>query len=402
MNDVWVINGWRQQHRSLSATNKALACARERGMQSYSMSRQGKYFWLVCSRDCVAAYDAALCVRRYFVSTYNGIYLAAWREQWLAIAWRGDQLLHCLACNADADGLADLQLLLARISRKGKRRAAVLLAKSAPPALQDYCAEHLAHWQILAQQPELAELPPVKVAKLRDIQVPTPWQQRRRISMATFVVCLLAGAASWTFWPHQSANAATQAPPIRAALPHPAGVAPAVLQELPELLFGLDHLAGWQWRVAQLQGQTLKLTLEASYGRREELRAQLPPTWQLQGKRGQVTLTQNWPTLAYAQQTLGQAVAEFDLTAWQAEVARLFPHVEVIVERTANTTDYRYQTVKLKLAQADLPELARLSQLLRHPHLRLVALQLQPGKTLRTELELRWYQPLPPATEGES
>lgn len=396
---AWLINGWRQQERSAREITRALEIARERGMQSYNISRVGKSYWLVCSRETTLMYDLATTVRRRYAKVQHGIYLGFWREQLVAIVWRKDVLQHCLACSNDQDGIAHLQLLLERLTRKTRRQSALLLASSVPTQLQDYCVEHLAQWHLRAEQPDISEFAAEKRARLRDMSVPTPWQQRQRVLATVFFTLAVAAASGWYLWPQEPVSQHSQMS-VQQALPDPIGVDPTVLTELPKLFFGMDHLAGWQWRTAALQGQELQVQLQPSYGRPEELAQQLDSAWQLQPQQQQALAKHSWPTTPFARQVNGFSIAQFDSADWQAQLKQYFPTLELRNGRSVQTQHYLQQVFTLKLAQTDFSELARLSHLLTHPHLRLVKLNLRAGQRLGSELEVHLYEPKPIAKEG--
>lgn len=401
MNCAWVINGWRLQERSASAVTKALETARERGMRSYNISRIGRHYWLVCSRDAVQAYDLASTVRRSYPKVQQGIYLAYWREQVVVIVWRNDVLQHCLACETDADGFAHLKLLLGRLTRKSRRHSALLIAGSVPAEMRNYCDEHLAQWQQRTTAVEIAELTVDKRAKLRDMALPTPWQQRQRLFALVFSVLLVMALAGWYWWP-QSEQAEQVTAQVQQALPDPRGVAPQVLQQLPKLFAGMQHLAGWEWRSASLQGQQLEVVLKATYGRPEELALQLDPAWQLLPQRQQAAARYKWPTEPYARQQGGFTINALEVGSWQRQLERLFPNLTVRQERSRESTFYQQQVFTLNLLDTKFTELARLTHLLSHPHLRIVKMNLQAGRSLRSELEVHLYEPRPISTEGAS
>lgn len=399
MTVAWLINGWRQQERSARAITRALEVARERGMQSYNISRVGRAYWLVCSREISPMYDLATTVRRCYPKVQHGIYLGCWREQLVAIVWRKDELQHCLACNNDDDGIAHLQLLLERLSRKTRRQSALLVASSVPPQLYDYCVEHLAQWQLRAGQCDISEFAEEKRARLRDMTVPTPWQQRQRVLVTLLFVLAITAAAGWYLWPQKQVSHYPQVS-VQQSLPDPKGVVPSVLTELPKLFYGMDHLAGWQWRSATLQGQELQVQLQPSYGRSEELAQQIDSAWQLHSQQQHSLAKYSWPTAPFARQVGGFSIVQFDSADWQAQLKHFFPTLELRHGRSVQTQHYSQQVFTLKFAQTDFAELARLSHLLTHPHLRLVKLNLRAGQRLGSELEVHLYEPKPIAKEG--
>ncbi len=398
---AWVINGWRLHERSPREITKALEIARERGLRSYNISRVGRQYWLVCSRDQALAYDLATTVRRNYPKIQHGIYLATWREQVIAVVWRNDVLQHCLACDTDAEGLAHLKLLLGRLTRKSRRHSALLIANSIPAEIRDYCAEHLAQWQQRMPVAEVTELVADKRAKLRDMTQPTPWQQRQRLFTLVFAVLLIMALGGWYWWP-QTAKTEQLTTRVQQALPDPLGVTALILQQLPQLFDGMDHLAGWQWRSASLQGQQLEVVLKATYGRPEELALQLDPTWQLVPQRQQATARYQWPTEPYKRQQGGFTINALEITSWHQQLERLFPNLTVRQERSRESNFYQQQVFTLNLLDTEFAELARLAHLLAHPHLRIVKMNLQAGRSLRSELEVHLYQPRPISTEGAS
>ncbi|WP_258807184.1 hypothetical protein [Pseudidiomarina sp. CB1] len=401
MTAVWAINGWRQQERSASAITKALAVARERGMQTYNISRIGKRYWLVCSREVTPMYDLAATVRRHYRNVVQGIYLAVWREQFVVVVWKNALLQHCVACTANETGLAHIQLLLERLTGKTRRHSALLLASSVPQHLHDYCLAHLAQWQLHTNQVDIGDLPHDKRTKLRDIALPTTWQQRQRLFIAVLLTLTVAAALGWYLWPEQPVQVNEQVK-VQQALPDPKGVVPTVLQELPNLFHGMNHLAGWQWHSAELRGQELHVSLRATYGRPEELPHQLDAAWQVLPQRQQAAAKYAWPTVPFARQKAGFSVTGLDTADWQRRLKRYFPTLEVKQGQALATAQYRQSVFVLKFLQTDFAELARLSQLLNHPHLRIVKMNLQAGPRLRSELEVHLYAPQVISMEGAS
>lgn len=402
MNAAWIVNGWRQQYRSLSVTMKAVGSARDRGMQSYVISRQGRYFWLLCSREIGFAYDAASAVRHFYKATECGVYVGLWREQWVIIAWHGDKLQHCLAGTVDAEGFAHATLLLEQLSRKGKRRTAIFLAKSVSSELQNYCQEHMAHWQRYDDQVDLAELPQQKHAQLRDMATPTPWQQRQRLIRICFLVVSVAVFITWYVWPASKGLEQSSSASVQPVLAPPNGLAPRGLADLPDLFFGLEHLAGWQLRTAQLQGQQMTVSLTPTYGRVEELATQVHRDWQIQAGKESVQLHHAWPRVSYQQHQGGEAIAPLAPAVWQQNLQLHFPDLTFKDIGRKKSDGYLQQTFQLDFAQTNWQALAVLAALLDHPHLRIVSLQLDIARTLRVELHVRWYQPQPLAKEGEA
>lgn len=401
MSTTWIVNGWRQQARSLRAIDKALTIARERGMQSYIVSRVGRTYWLLCSREAGGSYDLAATLRRRYAKVEQGIYLGCWRQQAVVVVWRGDSLQHCLACALDADGIAHLKLVLERVTRKSRRRSALMIAESVPDELRDYCHEHLAQWQLQTSTCEINELRSERALRLRAMSVPPPWQQRQRFLNVSLLILVVTASAGWYWWPEPQVKTAAPAT-VQQALPDPNGLSPEVLRELPALFAGMQHLAGWQWRSAQVQGQQLRVDFLASHGRAEELAIQLNPAWTLQLQRDKATALRAWPRVPYKRQLEGFGITALDVATWQQQLQRFFPELEIRQGRTLEDTYYRQQTFTLNLAETNFNELARMASLLSHPHLRLTKLTLQARQPLRTELEVHLYEPRPIATEGAS
>ncbi|MFC7159624.1 hypothetical protein [Pseudidiomarina halophila] len=211
MSDFWLVNGWRQQSRATRDIDLYLRQARERGFQNYALTRQGKWYWLVCSADTTLSqqFDLALTVRRTFAKLYQGIYLALWQGQIVCVAWQGQRLQHCVACQHDADGLHHLELLLQRVSDNGNGRPSALLAKSLPEEVVRLCEQHLCQWRLLFEQCTMKELQPTKAAKLKSIQQAPPWQQRQRVFALSLVLMLAAAAIGWYAWPGSATHVTT-------------------------------------------------------------------------------------------------------------------------------------------------------------------------------------------------
>lgn len=205
MSDFWLVNGWRQQSRATRDIDLYLRQARERGFQNYALTRQGKWYWLVCSADTSLSqqFDLALTVRRTFAKLHQGIYLALWQGQIICVAWQGQRLQHCVACQHDADGLHHLELLLQRLSGNGDGKPAALFAKALPEEVVDLCEQHLCQWRLLFEQCTLKELLPTKAAKLKSLQQAPPWQQRQRIFALSLMLMSAASAIGWYVWPHE-------------------------------------------------------------------------------------------------------------------------------------------------------------------------------------------------------
>ncbi|RUO61936.1 hypothetical protein [Pseudidiomarina insulisalsae] len=399
MSALWVINGWRQQSRVTRQIDQALRTARERGMQSYALHRQGRNYWLVCSSEPASSvrYDLAQSVRRQFRQIQQGIYLAQWQGLLICVMWSGERLQHCQSFSHDADGLQHLQLLLERVMRKNRRKAAVLLAKDVPDAVADYCHEHLDQWQLLSGQVEVSALPLNKPSKLIDLAAPTPWQRRQRLFLSCLFILLSAAMLGWYFWPQTLMQAETRAAAIAQPLPPPPGIMPSALTELPRLFAGLSHLAGWQWQSAHLQGRQLHVTLTPSYGRPEELAAQVAPDWQLQAGREKATLTYDF----YSDAWQARADERFSLQHWSQQSRRFFPQLITQGVREQQNQLFRYQQQTFSLTVTSLNELAQLEILFTHPNMRLISIKLRPGDPLKAELGVGVYFRAPPEKQGE-
>lgn len=394
MSDFWLINGWRQQSRSTREIDTYLRRARERGFSHYAVGRQGRCYWLVCGNSALTApqYDIALVVRRTFASLHQAIYLAPWQGQIICIAWQGERLRHCLACRHDAEGLHQLQLVLQQLSCDGKGQPTAVIAKQTPEDLIVLCRTQLCQWRLLLQQKELLELQLLRSARLKSLAQRPPWQQRQRALAASLILLSAAAAGGWLFWPQPQ----TSLPPEqlnRQAVP-PAGVTIEILQELPQLFAGFRHLAGWQWRSAQLQGTRLQAVVVPSYGRSEELTPQLPAGWIVQEQGQQVVLTHTRVT-----EPLGDTDPS-GTPEWLSQGALYFPELNLQSGAGGQDSSYRWQQWQLRLANTDLTELSRLAALLQQANLRVTSLKLQNGKKLHMELTVRAYEPIP-ITQGE-
>ncbi|MFC7159625.1 hypothetical protein [Pseudidiomarina halophila] len=175
----------------------------------------------------------------------------------------------------------------------------------------------------------------------------------------------------------------------------PAGVAVDLLHELPQLLAGFQHLAGWQWRSTQLQGNQLQAILVPGYGRTEELPVQLPAGWEMHVQGQQVRLTH-----ARESQLLA-ADLPVEKLSWLDDSHRYFPSLNIQAGAPGQDVNYQWQQWQLRLPATDLTELTRLAALLQQRNLRITGLRLQNGSRLQAELTVRLYQLLP-ISQGES
>lgn len=386
MSDFWLVNGWRQQSRATRDIDLYLRQARERGFQNYALTRQGKWYWLVCSADTSLSqqFDLAFTIRRTFAKLSQGIYLSLWQGQIVCVAWQGQRLQHCVACQHDADGLHHLELLLQRISGNNNGRPSALLAKSLPDEVVRLCEQNLCQWRLLFEQSTLKELQPTKAAKLKSLQQAPPWQQRQRILAFSLMLMLAAVAIAWYVWPARATQ--TTVAPVAQRLSPPAGVAVDLLHELPQLLTGFQHIAGWQWRSAQLQGNQLQAILVPSYGRAEELKVQLPAGWEMHDQGQQVHLTQ------MRSDQLLAADAAIEKLNWLDSSQRYFPALTIQSGAPSQDANYQWQQWQLRLPATDLTELTRLAALLQQSNLRITSLRLKNGSRLQADLTVRLYQ----------
>ncbi|CAB0149544.1 hypothetical protein PSI9734_00108 [Pseudidiomarina piscicola] len=394
MSDFWLIDGWRQQSRTTRDIDNYLQQAKQRGFKGYVVGRQGRTYWLACGSDALTSptHDAALCVRNHFKKLKQAVYLSLWQGMIVCIAWQGERLQHCLSCPHDTDGMLQLELVLQRIKRQAEAQATVLIAKQTPTTLAEFCQQQLAQWQLLLEQPQLRDLKPTAALQLRSLQQLPPWQRRQRIWTSCLLLMLGGAASAWYLWPQ------FEAPPnevVQRRLAPPPGTAVQLLEQLPQLFAGFEHFAGWQWRSAQLQGQSLQAIVVASYGRDDELGSQLPAGWQHQEQAQQVVLTR---AVVSHELDLSSPAPE---TTWLIEGQRYFPQLSISRVQSNQNTDYRWQQWQLTLPTTTLTELTRLAALLQQPNLRIAALKLQNGKQLTAQITLRLYEPLP-LTQGEA
>ncbi|MGQ4276300.1 hypothetical protein ACQ5ES_04550 [Pseudidiomarina sp. E22-M8] len=389
MSDFWLVNGWRQQSCATRDVDRYLRQARERGFHNYALVRQGRWYWLACSADATLTqqFDLALTVRRTFAKLYQGIYLALWQGQVVCVAWQGERLQHCVACQHDADGLHHIELLVQRIASNGKGQPSVLFAKQTPADIVNLCERHLCQWRLLFEQCTVKELQPPRAAKLKSLQLAPPWQQRQRVLAVCLVLMLAAAAVGWYLWP-TSTTPVTATSVVRKLSP-PAGVEIDLLNQLPQLFAGFQHLAGWQWRSAQLQGEQLQAILVPSFGRAEELRVQLPAGWELHDQGPQVLLKHSRSAKRLAVKGASQTLS------WLDTSQRYFPSLAIQSGTPGQNTTYRWQQWQLRLPATDLLELARLASLLQQSNLRITSLRMQNGSRLQAELTIRLYQLLP-------
>ena len=395
MSAVWLVNAWRQQLKSNRAVSIALKQAKGCNLQRYALVRQGRYYWLSCSAESSSAeqYDLAICVRRQFAKIRHGIYLAVWQGQLVCIAWQEQQLLHCCTVAFDTEGTTHLQMLLAEMRSGGRSDSAVLLAKSAPPEFEQFCRQQLSSWRLLVAQIDIQELRLLKVARLRNLQQPTLRQQRQRLLLTLLLILVSATLVAWYFWPQPPATA-TLTPQ---AAPVPAGVSVELLTELPTLFAGFEHLAGWHWQGAQLEGTRLRAQLRASYGRSEELLAQVGTRWQLQqGKHGTDLVTQLSPPQAVS---MGEKSPSWSVVAWQDNAQRYFPELQVNAIQSGQDQWLRWQQWQVVLPTLQWDELERFVALLSAAQMRITGLKLSHRANLQLELTLRNYELLPPIIE---
>jgi hypothetical protein len=395
MSELWLINAWRQQLKSSRAVAAALKLAKSRNLQRYALVRQGRHYWLACSAEASTSeqYDLAICVRRQFAKIRHGIYLALWQGQLVCVAWQEQQLLHCCAVEHDADGAAHIQLQLSEMKSGGRSDSALLLAKSAPAELEQFCRQQLSSWRLRVAQVDIQDLRLLKPARLRGLQQPTAGQQRQRLLLALLLACASAAMVAWYFWPQPSTADTTQ--PTQIA-PAPTGLALDLLADLPRLFAGFEHLAGWQWQSAHLQGNRLTAQLRANYGRSEELLAQVASDWQLQSGKATTQLVAMLDKPRWSQP---QQSEPWSVVAWQDNAQRYFPKLQVNAVQRGQDQWFQWQQWQLLLPTTSWEELRRVQALLTNRQLRIIGLKLSYRATLQLDLTLRHYELLQPAIE---
>lgn len=394
----WVISAWRRQCRRRTEVDAALREARALGLKSYAVVRQGKWFWVVCGAQTstIGALDLASVVRSFYRNIEQGVYLAAWQGTMVCVAWQQQRLTHCCAWPRETFEHVHLAVILQQIGVTSAQSSVILLATELLPHWQDYCQREHPRWQVKTQQPLLSALPLHKVSRLQPMTQPPLWQQRQRLMLAALLVLCLATVVTWWFWPKTSVPQVGEA---RVLAPYiPVGVAATVLAELPRLLHGVAHLAGWRWQSTALQGAQLVTVVTASYGRVEELQAQLPSYWRVAGQNKTVQL--HYPIVANAP---FQAAAATTPWSWSERYQALFPQATLRPAAVQQDLRYQWQDFHLQLPATSVAELQRLAATLDAPHLRLVTLKLTPqSNTMSAELVVRVYRHLPPSLQGES
>lgn len=393
-----VIGAWRQHCARVAEVDAALRQARTLGMKNYAVMRHGKMYWLVCSAQANhrGARDVANVVRQFYAKVACGVYFAEWHEQTLCVAWRGEHLVHCGLWPITSPQACQRASLFAQLEAVLSQSCVVLLARDMAKAWQAYCQQQHPRWQVRVEQPGLAELPTPKKAYLQALSQRPGWQQRQRLMLALLLILSSASLVTWWFWP-----APVVSEPLggqQRAGYTPAGSRTGLLTELPTLLRGFEHLAGWRWQSAELRGQQLVVVFTASYGRLEELIAQVPSYWQVQGQGKTVQLLyRDEVSQAF------QAAPEQEVFNWSERYQALFPQLVLRSVAGQQDTHFQWQDYQLQLPSTSLPELQRLAATLDAPHLRLLTLKLKPAqRSLAAELVVRVYRHLPPSLQGAS